>query len=241
MIFGFPTLKGGAGASGGDPYWADVLLLLMGDGTNGSTTIADSSSFARTMFAGGSTSIVNSTSNPKLGTGAISGQDTGNPFLTHTFTDLNATYNEWTVDAWVRRRSPMTRHGIMYANTGNLVVNVDGSGLGGTNTVLIGTPSLSFATTSALPLNTYAHIAVSVQFTGPSTYTGRVFFNGVLEATGTALALILTGGTQQVRIGQSDSAGFGGFNCDVDMWRLTRACRWTSGFTPPSTLADYGL
>jgi len=51
VIFGFPTLKGGS-SSGGDPLWASVALLLKFDGTDGSTTLVDSSSYADNKTAG---------------------------------------------------------------------------------------------------------------------------------------------------------------------------------------------
>lgn len=51
MIFGFPTLKGGS-SSGGDPLWASVVLLLKFNGTDGSASIVDSSSYADNKTAG---------------------------------------------------------------------------------------------------------------------------------------------------------------------------------------------
>lgn len=50
-MFGFPTLKGGSSGPG-DPLWSSVVLLLKFNGTDGSTNIVDSSSFADNKTAG---------------------------------------------------------------------------------------------------------------------------------------------------------------------------------------------
>jgi hypothetical protein len=59
-----------------DPYWTQVVMLLHGDGSNGSTTIVDSSTTGRTFTIIGSTAI--STSIKKFGTGSIAVLGGGN-------------------------------------------------------------------------------------------------------------------------------------------------------------------
>ena len=53
-----------------DPYFANVVLLLHGDGANGNQTIVDSSSYGRTQLAN-SAQITNSHTYAKFGSGSI--------------------------------------------------------------------------------------------------------------------------------------------------------------------------
>jgi hypothetical protein len=48
LIGGMRALSSGGGGGGSDPYFANVVLLVHGDGANGGTTFIDSSSYNRT-------------------------------------------------------------------------------------------------------------------------------------------------------------------------------------------------
>ena len=55
----------------GDPYFDSVVLLLHGDGANGSTTVLDSSNYHHTVTAAGANALT--TSSPKFGTASLQG------------------------------------------------------------------------------------------------------------------------------------------------------------------------
>jgi hypothetical protein len=96
----FETTEGeGVGtnpATIGDVNFADVSLLLHGDGTSGSTTITDSSSNSVSMTVSGNTQI--DTAVKKFGTGSIE-FDGGNDQLTFTNTGFGT--GDFTYEAWV--------------------------------------------------------------------------------------------------------------------------------------------
>jgi hypothetical protein len=81
----------------GDPYFSNVALLLHMDGSNGSTTIQDSSSNARTTS---SVSGALSTSNKKFGTASFTGGDAN---WTGAYTSPIA--SAFTIEAWLYRSS----------------------------------------------------------------------------------------------------------------------------------------
>ena len=80
----------------GDLNFANVSLLLHGDGTSGSTTITDSSSNSVSMTVSGNTQI--DTAVKKFGTGSIE-FDGGNDQLTFTNTGFGT--GDFTYEAWV--------------------------------------------------------------------------------------------------------------------------------------------
>jgi len=70
-------LAPGGGGVINDPYWANVTLLLEGLGSNGSTTILDSSSLAHTVSIVGSLVNISTTSPPSGMTSSIQSQGSG--------------------------------------------------------------------------------------------------------------------------------------------------------------------
>ena len=82
-----------------DPYWANVVLLLHMDGTDGSTTFTDSSSYARAMTAAGNAQI--DTAEFKFGTASGLFDGTGDSVQTPNGADFQF-LGDFTVEAWVR-------------------------------------------------------------------------------------------------------------------------------------------
>jgi hypothetical protein len=80
----------------GEPNFANVELLLHGDGTSGSTTITDSSSNSVSMTVSGNTQI--DTAIKKFGTGSIQFDGTGDQL---SFTNTGFGTGDFTYEAWV--------------------------------------------------------------------------------------------------------------------------------------------
>lgn len=222
-----------------DPYFDNVLALLLGDGPNGSPTFTDSSRHARTFFrAWGNVAI--STANPKYGTGALSGDATANA-LQSSFDAGGAEYDDWTLDFWVRRKGNNDT-GFLLCNNTNLVVACD-AGLA--HRVFLSADTYrQVIATSSLPVGEYAHVALVISKEG-SSLVCRLFFNGMLESTysqayATPLHSRLKTASTTFMIGIHDPAYFSAWNMDLDCWRLTAGvARWTSNFTPPASLDEY--
>ncbi len=213
----------------GDQYFSSVLLLLHGDGANGSTTFTDSSSYGRTMaISGGSPAI--STAQKVFGTGSILGA--GSVQITTAKTGSEWNSDHWTWECRYRRTSDSGYHAFAFFKD-NLYIILDDV-VGGSDTwrlqiVLNG--SVLASSVSASTLNTWDAWAVTVSKSG-STYTYRIFFNGVLETTGTStdVNFSLTSGAAAFNIGKHDSGGFAGLTGYLDEYRLTAACRYTASY-----------
>ena len=81
-----------------DPYFANVVLLLHFDGSNGSTTFTDSSSYAKTPASSSGCTL--STTSPQFGTAALS-STTASADLTYTSsTDFNLPL-VYTIEFWI--------------------------------------------------------------------------------------------------------------------------------------------
>ena len=91
-------LSAASAASGGgatDPYFSNVSLLLHGDGTNGSTTIIDSSPLPKTVTAFGNAQI--STAQSKFGGSSIAFDGTGDSLTIPAITFAG----DFTLEAWL--------------------------------------------------------------------------------------------------------------------------------------------
>ena len=88
------------GGGVGDPNFANVMLLVHMDGTNGSTTFTDSSSFARTLNTRNSAAV--STASPKFGTGAVQITASNQAIDGPHSTDFNYGTGDFTIEFWFR-------------------------------------------------------------------------------------------------------------------------------------------
>lgn len=102
-----------------DPHFANVSLLLSGQGENGQTTIPDTSSYAHTMARVGDTKIL--TAQGKWGNGSIYFDGTGDYHTITQISDEMAVRNgAFTVEAWVY---------LTGATTGTLFAKASSSGV----------------------------------------------------------------------------------------------------------------
>ena len=83
-----------------DPYWANVVLMLHMDGTDGSTTFTDSSSYARTPSTNSNVAIT--TDKSQFG-GAAGERTAGSAILEYAYsTDFSyAGSNAYTIEFWL--------------------------------------------------------------------------------------------------------------------------------------------
>ena len=223
-------------SGGGDPNFADVELLLLGNGSNGSTTFTDSSSNARTATVTGNTQI--STTQSKFGGSSIYFDGTGDYLEFAPDTNLIDWYTggAFTVEAWVYASS--WTNWSFNAQLPCLCGNMDATSLTGYwgfgpnssgNVVFQYYSTNTFATTGATTLTTGAwhHIAMSYDGT-----TIRVFADGVLDASNTVVGTPLTSLSSDFTIGVLNNVFITGY---VDDLRVTQGvARYTSSFTPPS-------
>ena len=223
-----------AAAGPTDPDFANVSLLLHGDGTNGSTTIIDSSPSPKTITAFGNAQI--STAQSKFG-GASLSFNVG--YYTTSYS--SGLYRWWdtpyTVEAWVYASS--------FASTDSLfrplmVGNMSPSGLtnywsfGVTKDARVyfyffnGASNSLFSATNVVPLNSWTHIAMTHE-----SGTVRLFANGIVVSTSTDVGTPQDSGSHPLSIGAYNGAQMN--NIHIDDLRITKGvARYTSNFTPPA-------
>lgn len=140
-----------------DPYSASVVALLHMDGTNGSTTITDSSSLAKTITVGGGAAI--STAQSKWGGASLYCDGTGD-YVAIPAVTLSA---DFSVEFWVRWPAGVTKdYSLMLVGTSSntqlfLSAKQDRTGLrfGLTGVAEYATGSFSWSA------NTWYHVALT--------------------------------------------------------------------------------
>lgn len=196
---------------GSDPYFANVVLLLHGEGANGSTTFTDHSSFGKTVTVTGSTAV--STAEYKYGGSSIKGAASSR--LSCALGTDGSMTGDFTIE--------------LFALNGG--VNVIFAGPSGTGYLYSGAfqdyggPNLSIDTTQLSGV--WNHYAISR--TGSTIYA---FKNGVLADSKTYSGTV---NLQTVFLGYyppNDNLHFTGYYDEV---RVTKGVgRYTAGFTPPA-------
>jgi hypothetical protein len=218
-----------------DPLFGSVSLLLHGNGTNGSTTIIDSSPSPKTVTAVGNAQI--STAQSKFGGASIAFDGTGDYLAAPGGSDFIFGTGDFTIEFWVNSSvlttatiypnfvdfRPLVTQGayptIFYnANASSLVYYVN------TNAVISG---------GALLENTWYHIAVA-----RASESTKMFVNGVQVGSTYNDSSNYTCGTNRPTIGAQ------GYNPDLDTRKLTGyidefritkgVARYTTNFTPPT-------
>ncbi len=226
LIFAYPT----SAPTPGDPYFSNVTLLLHGNGTDGSTTTTDSSSYARTITAIGGAAL--STSVKKYGSASMAFSSTGDKFYATYSTDFCFGTGNFTVEAWVYLTSypvgdsqvvGLHRYGLdnlwlLYVTSAGRVAFYNQAGNG-----VVGS-------TETVALNTWTHLAAC-----RSGSTTRCFAGGVQDGSFTdnhnyaSYTQNLTIGCDTRGVANAQLTGY------VDDVRITKGdARYTSSFTPPA-------
>ena len=91
---------------GNDQHFASVVLLLHCDGANGSTTIIDSSSFARAVT--GNAQLPLTTAQFKFGTASVDHQVNTSFITCGDSADWEFGSGQFTVEAWIRRTAAIS-------------------------------------------------------------------------------------------------------------------------------------
>lgn len=225
---------GGPGGGGGDPLFSDTLLLLHGQGANGGTIFTDSSTYARTVsrFISGGT-LETRTDQFKWGNSSIYGLNTAVLFFS---VGAEASGVDWTWESWVRRNTSFAHFGLFNPKTATGGwIRIDGTAYGSTYKLQYLEGATIIQSTSAIPANTWTHLAISSQSLGGSSFRLRLFVDGTLNATldstNTNLKLYPN---ETYRIGETGPTQIVGMSGWIQDWRLTKACRYTASFTPPT-------
>ena len=206
-----------------DPIFNNVSLLLHGNGTNGSTTITDSSPSPKTVTPAGNAQI--STAQSKFGGASIAFDGTGDT-LTVSSNLLDGSV--WTAETWIRAASIGTNDRTIFsqyngANANRTIISITTTGA-----VRIFNGSQGTVTSSAvITANQWYHIA----FVRSSTTTVTAFLDGTQVVQATNFVGPLSTNTM---IG-----GYAGFPDDqwngwMDDIRVTTVARYTANFTPPT-------
>jgi len=222
-----------------DPYFSNVSLLLHGDGTNGSTTIVDSSPSPKTVTAVGDAQI--STAQSKFGGASLALDGNGDYLSTPatSFQFLHKLTDSWTAESWVYVTS---------GSSDNTIFDTGGAASNTIGTLFFFNPSLSLranvrqgtgvVVTSSpdniVTLNSWHHIALSYD---QSTF--RLFVDGTLVGSTTFNTQTSNDSTQStLKVGVFEYNGtlLGGFmNGYIDDLRITKGvARYTQNFTPPT-------
>jgi hypothetical protein len=209
-----------------DPYLANVVLYLKGDGANNSTDIVDNSPTPKTITRFGDTKI--STTQSKYGGSSIYFDGSGDYLQSDTITELGFSTGDFTIELWLH---PL----VSWSDLIGFLGFVGGSGgKGNAIGAFVGALSIwvdagSVSSFNFNPTtNQWVHIALT-RFNG----TLRAFRNGVVMATYANWVDDL-GLTKQLLIGRYTQQGFTKqFNGYIDSLRITKGiARYTANFNP---------
>lgn len=227
IVGGVPMLFGGADLSGSDPSFANVSLLLHGDGTDLSTTFTDSSLTPKTPTVFGNAKI--STAQSKFGGASMLFDGTGD-YLSYA---SNAAYNfgtaDYTMEMWVRPATVGSVQGILsrytlWDTTVGFYLDISAARVvryyAGNNVPII------LNSTTLVNANTWYHIAVTC-----ASGVTRLFINGVQEASSGVSASISS--NSAMGVAYELVAGSAYFNGHIEELRITKGkARYTANFTP---------
>ena len=224
-----------ASAGPTDPNFANVSLLLHGNGTNGSTTITDSSPSPKTVTPVGnaqiSTAIADPFGNSTRGVLALDG--TGDAIETSASLSLAYGSDDFTIETWayfntLDGSTTVARLSSGSSFDGILFVHGASSGNAGLYITSSGTAWDIFANAAAftgLTTNTWIHLALSRNGSNFKT-----FVNGSQVISFTSLSSIRQL-SNIARIGAANPSGQVAMNGYIDDFRITKGvARYTTNF-----------
>ena len=209
-----------------DPVFNNVSLLLHGNGTNGSTTITDSSPTPKTVTAVGNAQI--STAQSKFGGASIAFDGSGDRLTTPSDNAFALGTDNFTVEAWVYEAvrpvfPTVIEIGNHLAATGIIFLTNNGGGLAG---IYSGGFYAMTATGSLTAWNHYAWVRSGnfVQtFVNGIGGTASSFTNNLTNIT------TITVGSQAGGISNYELNGY------IDDLRITKGvARYTANFSVPT-------
>jgi hypothetical protein len=207
-------------ATGGDPYYSAVSLLLSMDGSSGSTNFVDSGPNALAVTAAGNAQI--STTQSKYG-GASAYFDGTGDYLSFTGGMPSGSGTAFTIEFWMMLDAFSTYRSIT-RTAGGLDINVRPNGAIGCDQTSVAVIAASAA--GVIIANTWYHVAV----TRDTSNNYKLFVNGTQMGSGTNSFSV----TAATTIGYSAAGPTVYFKGYIDDFRATNALRYTSSFTPPA-------
>lgn len=232
-----------------DPQFNEVVLLLHMDGSDGSTTFTDSSSYARTATVNGNAQIDTAQSKYGGAAGLFSGVQSGSGssevadcVIFSDSADYSMGSSDWTMEVWVRQTSNAENMEIAsHRDAGGsqpfwlFRLNTDGT----VRFYFLNSGSqliTDVTTTNSISLNTWHHVAV-VRSSG----SVAIYIDGVASGSGTNLSTAYEDPAGDFALGVGTDAataasGWGGpYVGHIDEFRWTiGTARYTSNFTPPT-------
>ena len=218
-------------AGGGDPYFANVSLLLHCDGTNGSTTFMDSSASPKTVTRTGTTV---STAQSKFGGASAIFSSPTDKLTVPSSSAFNFGADDFCVEAWIRPNSVTSDATRMIIDRGNFsdftpwMLTQFNNNLRFAGSANATSWAFDIFADASLNVNTLYHVAGT-----RSCNVFRLFCNGVQIGTQT-VSTTLFDGSNAVVIGNQNSNNllFEGYMDDI---RITKGvARYTSGFSVPT-------
>lgn len=200
-----------------DPYFANVVLLLHGNGTNGSTSIIDSSPNPKTVTAVGNAQI--STAQAKFSGSSIALDGAGD-WLTATIDPIYTSAAAYTIESWfyLNTRSGFT---IISRSSGGFYMVVVGGNM------YVGDVGFNTLITDAtlFPVDEWFHTALT--FDGTAY---RLFIGGILQNANTSG--LTNYAMTTVKIGAYNEFHS---SCYINDFRITQnIARYIANFTPPT-------
>jgi len=231
-----------------DPYFANVSLLLHGNGANGSTTITDNSPSPKTLTANGNAQI--STAQSKFGGSSIAFDGNGDFVTTPNSAAWNFGTGDLTIEAWVYIAGNSApdldnTRGATICATWTAATPISGWALTIRGSSATTGTGLQFATwnsgnatyqiaNTTISQSTWNHLAVSI-----SGGTRRLFLNG--SPLTSSSSSIGSGSTpaesygNPLRIGGAQTSNYKSeLNGYIDELRITKGvARYNASFTLP--------
>lgn len=207
------------------------VLMLHGNGTNGSQVFTDSSPYIHIVGYTGA-SVTLDTTSPELGSASIYFNGS---YLTVP-ASANFVFTDFTIDFWYKTTFNNT-HPVWESTDGSIIVRCNVIAVGGAIKVAcqalngITTVINCQTTTATGSTSSWQHIAIVRQ--GSQMY---VFINGISQA------ITYNNPTTSATIGSAASAISIGHNAvgnqlygHIDEYRVSNSARWIANFTPPIT------
>jgi hypothetical protein len=201
----------------------EVSLLLHGDGTNGSTTITDSSLTPKTVTAVGNAQISTAIADPfGNSTGVIAFDGTGG-YIQCPASAFNPLARDFTVEWWQKLATTNTTYGSVATNSNG--------GLRSSNGILqIFGGGVSNVAATAVPFSTdWQHIAITKTSSDVFLFlNGTRFSNNASNQQGVVSC-------DRFDIGRTNQSHPNSFSGYIDEFRVTLGiARYTANFTPPT-------
>ena len=214
-----------------DPYWDDVVLMLKGDGPDGSTNIIDSSVNNHSVTVHGNAKI--STAQSKFGGSSIA-FDGNHDYLTVSDPEMNFGTGDYTIELFARGAGSQP-HGYPVLVTSEIGA-ANGTGtlcfkdmlVGNKVTVIHGIDRVITASHALNADTSWRHFALT---RGGGTL--RLYIDGVLAGSST---ITLAMNFSELTIGFARySPNNTSFNGHIDELRITKGvARYTTNFTLPT-------